>query len=52
MTLGKAIGAMVNEFFQVKAIHLLFWMRTVVLIVLLPMMLIYPPPTDWVFYAF
>ena len=52
MTVGKAIDALINEFFQVKPIHLLFWMRTISLVLLVPFLFIFPVPTDPVFYLY
>jgi hypothetical protein len=51
-TLGKAITALVNEFFQVRAIHLLFWMRLICTVILLCFVGMFDVPTDLAFYGY
>jgi len=48
--IAQAANPLINEYFKVGSLHLLFWLRLFVGISLLPILFILPPPTDPIFY--
>ncbi len=48
--LSWAGNSLVNEYFQIRSLHLLFWMRLFVVLALIPVVLQFDPPTDPIFY--
>ena len=44
--------ALTNEYFKVRALHMLWWMRLIAIIALLPFMHFYTPPADPWFYIY
>lgn len=53
LTMAAQTGmAMINEYFKVRALHMLWWMRLIAIIALLPFMHFYAPPADPWFYIY
>ena len=49
---AQAAVPLINEYFKVRSIHLLFWMRVMTSIALLPVVLFVPWPDNPLFYVF
>ncbi len=49
---SQAALPLMNEYFQVRSIYLMFWMRALVLIAISPLIFVFTPPEDPLFYLF